>query len=476
MTTHEHPKALPFLCLTEMWERFGFYVVQGMLVLYMTQALQFSDDKSYMIMGAYWALAYLAPFVGGSLADRLLGFKTSTLLGAILLSAGYALLSLWSEGFYLSLAIIIIGNGLLKPSISSLLGSLYTKGNPQRESGFTLFYIGINFGALLAGFSSGYIKTHFGWHAGFMLASVGLIIGIITFCVGLKYMVELQHETHLHRPNITLTFKLGIALGGIITVYLIDCLLQNSTLSRWILPLGGLLLLLYIFFMTLRQEHDARERMWKLNILIISSVIFWMIYMQMFFSYSLFIDRLVQKDWFGFHVPTTAFYGVENLFIVLLGPLFAYTWHKLNKANKNPSSFIKFVFAIVFAGIGTLFMYCGTYYANAESLINPLWVVAAYFFVAFGEMLLSPIGLSAVTTLAPRNLIGMMMGVWFVALGFGGQFAGLLAKLSDIPADIKNPASQLLIYRHAFCMFAALTFISALLLFIIQALLKKHRS
>lgn len=475
MTKHTHPKALPFLCLTEMWERFGFYVVQGMLVLYMTQALQFSDDKSYMIMGAYWALAYLAPFAGGTLADRLLGFKTSTLLGAILLSSGYAILALWPEGFYLSLAIIIIGNGLLKPSISSLLGSLYAAGDPQRESGFTLFYIGINFGALLAGFSSGYIKTHFGWHAGFMLASVGLIIGIITFCAGLKHMMELQHETHMQRPRMLLSHKLGIALGALIVVILIDFLLQNSTLSRWILPIGGLLLLLYIFFMTLCQEHDARQRMWKLNILIISSVIFWMIYMQMFFSYSLFIDRLVQKNCFGFHIPTTAFYGVENLFIVLLGPLFAYTWQRLNKAKRNPSSFIKFVFAILFAGVGALMMYCGTFFADTASLINPLWVVAAYFFVAFGEMLLSPIGLSAVTTLAPRNLIGMMMGVWFVALGFGGQFAGMLAKLSDIPEEIKSPALQLLIYRHAFCAFATLTFASAIILFTIHLFLRSKR-
>jgi POT family proton-dependent oligopeptide transporter len=245
--THSHPKALPYLCLTEMWERFGFYVVQGMLVLYMTKALHFSDDSGYTTMGAFWALAYLSPFVGGSLADRLLGFKTSTLLGGIFLSSGYAMLALpWPGGFYFSLATIIIGNGLLKPSISSLLGSLYERGNPNRESGFTLFYIGINFGALLAGVSSGYIKDTFGWNAGFALASIGLVIGLLTFVFGLKNMAELQPYTHHTRPKISLFAKIAIALGCVVTIYLIAMVLQNSTLSKWLLPIGGIVNVEYV--------------------------------------------------------------------------------------------------------------------------------------------------------------------------------------------------------------------------------------
>jgi len=388
-SNHSHPKALPYLCLTEMWERFGFYVVQGMLVLYMTKALHFSDDSGYTTMGAFWALAYLSPFVGGSLADRLLGFKTSTLLGGIFLSCGYAMLALpWPGGFYFSLATIIIGNGLLKPSISSLLGSLYEMGNPNRESGFTLFYIGINFGALMAGVSSGYIKNNFGWHAGFALASIGLVIGLVTFIIGLKNMAELHPHSNNTRPKIHLMAKLSIALGCVVTIYLIGLLLQNSTLSKWLLPVGGIALLIYLAIMTWQQESDFRKRLLTLNTLIISSVVFWMIYMQMFFSYSLFIDRLVNKEWLGIQIPTTAFYAVENLFIVILGPAFAWSWQTLNQANKNPSSFSKFVFAIAFAGLGSLTLFASTYFPDGNSLINPLWIVVAYFLVAFGELLL----------------------------------------------------------------------------------------
>jgi len=469
---NRHPRALPFLFLTEMWERFGFYVVNGMLVLYMSKEFGYTDDASYTIMGAFLALAYIAPFLGGSLADQLLGFKTATVWGGLFLSSGYALLAFWQNGFFLALATIIIGNGLLKPSISSFLGSLYEHGDPHRESGFTLFYIGINTGIVLAGLSSGYIKDHFGWQAGFALASVGLIIGLFTFGLGLKRIDVKTITTHA-LPPVNRKLKCVIILSCILAAAIVSELLQNSLLAKWLLPSAGIILLIFLLTLTLKQDAENRRQLFTLHALILSSIVFWMMYWQMFFSVNLFIDRLIDKELWGIHIPITVFYTLEAIFVILLGPSFAWSWQTLNRSSRNPSSFSKFVLAIVFVGLGFLTLGISTYFANANHLIHPAWVLVAYFFIAVGEMLLSPIGLSAVTSLAPRKLVGMMMGIWFVALGFGGAFAGWLAKLSNIPENITQALQQLAIYQNAFLDYAYIAFAVAFLLFLLQLFLKK---
>jgi POT family proton-dependent oligopeptide transporter len=451
---HKQPKALPFLFLTEMWERFGFYVVQGMLVLYMSKAFGFGDVESYTVMGVFSALAYIAPFPGGYLADKVLGFKAAIIIGGMFLSLGYGLLALpWAQGFYISLATIIVGNGLFKPNVSSLLGSLYEPGDPRRESGFTLFYIGINLGVLLAGLSSGYVKDHFGWHAGFALASMGLILGVIVFLSGRRYLNQINFK----QPSATMQHKLLVIAGCIISIILISLLLQSEWLAKWLLPAAGFMLLAFLLVLTKRQAVRDRQGMLVLIALILSSVIFWMIFLQLFFSASLFIERLVNKQVFSFNIPTTAFYALESVFVILLGPLFAWSWQTLGVNHRNPSPFIKFILAIVFVGLGFFALTASTYFYGEDYQVNPLWIVLSYLLITIGEMLLSPIGLSAITLLAPRKILGMMMGTWFVALGFGGQFAGLLAKLSAIPNGVTGLA-EMQIYRNAFMDYGLIAF------------------
>lgn len=471
---NHHPKALPYLFLTEMWERFGFYVVQGMLVLYMTKSFGFSDDTSFTIMGVFSALAYIAPFIGGSIADRLLGFKASIIWGGLFLSSGYAMLALpWANGFYLSLATIIVGNGLFKPNISSLLGSLYEHDDPRRESGFTLFYIGINLGALLAGVSSGYIKDHISWHASFALASMGLIIGLIIFGMGVKRIMELKHNPFTDAPNTRILTKIGIILGCVIAIFLISSLLQNALLAKWLLPCAGIALMTYLLIVATRQTPANRKRLFSLIALILSSIIFWMLWLQIFFAANLFIERMIDRTWGGMTIPTTVFYALQSVFIIILGPAFAWSWQNLSRSDKNPSPFLKFVVAIAFVGLAFLVLGISTYFPAENHLVNPLWIVLSYFLITIGELLLSPIGLSAVTTLAPRHLVGMMMGIWFVATGFGGQFAGWLAKIASIPENTTNIALQLSIYRHAFLDYFYIAVCVAIGLFFIHLFLKK---
>lgn len=448
--TRRHPKALPYLFLTEMWERFGFYTVQGMLVLYMTKAFGFSDDQSYTIAGMFTSLAYISPMIGGFIADRLLGFKLSIILGGIFLSAGYATLAtLITPLFYVGLAIIIVGNGLFKPNISSLLGALYKPGDFARDSGFTIFYIGINIGSLLSGIS-GTIQMHFGWHLVFALASMGLLIGLVIFFAGIKWGDMHYSTDHLLKNVSRFLQKPWIIFYCLVTIAIVSLLLKNSILGKWLLPAVGIILLFFMFILAFRQKPDDRNRLITLNILIISSVIFWMLFWQIFFSANLFIDRIIDKNIFGITVPTTLFYTLESVFIILLGPMFAWSWQTLDRNQKNPSPFSKFILAIILVGLGFLTLTISTYFPNSNHLVNPLWIVLSYLLITIGELLLSPIGLAAVTSLSPTHLTGMMMGIWFAALGFGGQFGGLLAKISSIPDNIKDSLAQLPIYRMAF--------------------------
>ena len=471
--TKRHPKALPFLFLTEMWERFGFYVVQGLLVLFMTKAYGFSDDKSFTILGVFSALAYIAPMPGGFIADRLLGFRQAVIWGGILLSIGYALLALpLPNVFYLALATIIVGNGLFKPNISTLLGFLYKPGDTAREVGFTVFYMGINLGVLLSGIS-GTIKDHYGWHASFALASFGLLIGLGIFLAGLKWG-EISYTSDLSLAKKSRFFaKPWILFYCLLTIGLLNILLQSSYFGTWLLTVVGIALLIFVFVLAFMQNPDERNRLITLNILIISSIVFWMIFLQMFFSNNLFIDRLLDKTFFGITISTTWFYSLESIFVMLLGPVLAWRWQTLNETNRNPSSFLKFIFAIIFAGGGFLILAISTFFPDKTGLISALWIIPSYLMITIGEMLLSPIGLAAVTFLSPPRLAGMMMGIWFVALGFGGKFAGQLAQLASVPKSATTVAMQLAIYRTAFFEFAGIAFAVSLLLFLTQWFLRK---
>lgn len=469
-TSSRQPAVLPYLFLTEMWERFGFYVVQGLLVLYMTQYFGFSDSKSFTIMGTFTALVYISPLIGGLLASKVLGYRTAIIWGGFLLIAGYVLMALPYANIliYPALATIIVGNGMFKPNISSLLGTQYEVDDPRRDSGFTLFYIGINIGALLAGLSSGYIKEYFGWHVSFGLASVGLVIGLITFRLGLAH-IKGHHET----PIMPAGFKQQFAFYSLLAIIGLSFLLEIQALSTWLLPAVGVILLIALVVLTLQQTPDDRKRMLVLNTLILSSIVFWMLFLQLFYSANLFVDRLVNKDFFGIHLTTTVFYASESIFIILLGPLFAWSWHTLGRNDKNPSPISKFILGILFAGLGFLVLAISTYFPNDAGLINPLWVFSGYLLITIGELLLSPIGLSAITMLSPPKLAGVMMGVWFVATGFGGMFAGLIAQLSNVPDTVTDLSGKLAIYRQAFMDYSHIAFAIVILLFFINLWLRR---
>jgi len=466
----KQPKALPFLFLTETWERFGFYIVQGLLILYMTQYFGLPDNESYSLLGMFTALVYIAPLAGGYLASRFIGLTPAIIWGGVLLTIGYFLLALPNARLllYPALATIIVGTGLFKPNVSSLLGTQYQLHDPRREAGFTIFYIGINVGALMAGLSSGYIKDHYGWRMSFGLASIGLVIGLATFCYGLKFITN--RETH--KPS-RLLHKFSFLFATMLAIIGAYALLTFHTFALWLLPCVGVLLLAYLTWLTWQQNAEYKLRLFMLNILILASIVFWMLFLQIFYSANLFVDRLVAKNLFGLTLNTTVFYASEGLFIILLGPFFAWLWQWLSHRQQNPAPFNKFIFGIFLAGLSFVILACSTYFPDSQGLIHPAWIFATYFTLTIGELFLSPIGLSAVTMLAPTQLVGLMMGVWFVASGYGGIFAGWIAKLSSVPDNITSETDKLLIYHHAFLTYAAFAFVATLLLLLLRLVLKR---
>lgn len=466
----KQPYVLRYLFATELWERFGFYTVQGLLILYMTHVFGFNDSKGYAILGVFSALAYIATLIGGYVADRLYGFVQTTLMGGFLLILGYGLLS-FSNAFllYPALATIVIGNGLFKPNISSILGLQYEKNDARRDAGFTLFYVGINLGVFLAGFS-GYLKDFIGWHASFFAACVGMSIGVFTFWYGKRHLIP---EPPIEQVNLSKPVFFGLLAGSVIAI---SFLLKLSIIANAVLPILGLVLLVFLGYQTIRLEFAEKMKFILLCLLILFSIIFWTLFLQLFFSANLFIDRLVVKEWGGLHLTSTIFYASESIFIIALGPVVAWVWKTLSDIHINPQPILKFTLGLVFSGLCFLTLGISIYYPDSHHMIHPSWIFLSYFFITIGELLISPIGLSAVTQLAPSHLTGLMMGIWFVATGFGGLFAGKIAMLATIPESIKTEAAKLSIYQNAFFDFAYMAFFVALVLLCVYFFTRKTLS
>ncbi len=474
----KQPVALRVLFLTEMWERFGFYIVQAMMVLYFTQKLGWSDSQSYAISGAFTAFAYLSPIMGGYIADHIFGYRVAIILGGIFLILGYGLFATLSEPLlYPALAIIIIGNGFFKPNIATMLSTFYKEGDPRLESAFTFFYMGINIGSMMAMLLSGFVKEWFGWSAGFSLASLGLLLGMIGFFLGAKQLAQYQFQRPAQRWRGLLGWlhsRAGVCLGIIIAIPLLSALVRYKTVANILFFVSAVILILVLFLLAYRlHEKRQRHRMLALIGLCIISVVFWAIWFQIFFSLNLFIERNVDRVFFGTQIPTVAFISFEAIFIIITAPIFAGLWVRLAAKNKNPSIPMKFFFAFLLTAIAFLLLKISTLFANQDGFVNPFWIPLSYLFITLGEMFLSPILIAAVTLLAPQKWKGMMMGIYLIGIGYGGKLAGVVADLSSIPDNIKNRVLTTQYYGHAFFYYAVLAVITGFIVLSLVPLFKR---
>ena len=456
----EHPKGLYILFFAEMWERFSYYGMRALLVLYLTKHFLFTDNAAYGIYGAYTTLVYILPVIGGTLADRFLGQRKAILIGAVLLVGGHALMAVEGEPvlpgespdmavlnlFYLALALIIMGTGFLKANISTIVGSLYEKTDPRRDSAFTLFYVGINLGAFAGALIAGGLGETFGWKYGFGAAGIGMLAGLLVFVWG-KPLLNGAGES----PNPELLKKPVLAglnpqwltyIGTAIVTVAVWWLVRDQDTVGILLMVAGALTVGYILYRSVFQlDVHARDRILLALILISMQVLFWGLFEQAGSSLNIYTDRDVDRNIFGLEVVASVFQSLNAMYIVFLGPLFAMFWAYLAKKGKDPSAPQKFGLGIIQLGLGFLVLVWG---ANASDGLTPvIFIFLIYLLHTTGELCLSPVGLSAMTRLSVPSMVGLIMGTWFLASGAGNFVAALIAQATAAPG-----ASVLAVYSN----------------------------
>ena len=411
-----------------MWERFSYYGMRALLILFMTTSLAkgglgFDDAKAAAIYGLYTGSVYFATIPGGWIADRLLGLRRAVLVGGILIALGHYSLILASHvsTFYLGLAFIVLGTGLLKANVSSIVGQLYPKGDPRLDAGFSLFYMGINIGATFSPLVCGYLGQKVGWHWGFGAAGVGMTLGLLQYVLGFRRLGEaglLREKPKNPGPLWAALVSAVIALSALLYAL---WPYRNLVLTALTVPL-------FAWLLFQAKDKDERKKVGAIIVLFVFAILFWIGFEQAGSSLTLFADRLTHNVVLGFGFPSTWYQLVEPIFVISFAPVFAWLWVKLGR--HEPSSPAKFAAGLIFLGTGFLpLAYAAWLYEQDHALVSPWWLVTLYLFHAWGELALSPVGLSTVTKLAPVRVVGLMMGVWFLALSlgnfYGGQVAGL---------------------------------------------------
>ena len=440
-----HPKALFALFMVELWERFSYYGMRALLILYMTASVidggfAFDDAKAYGIYGAYGALVYLTPLIGGFFADKLVGFRKAIVWGAILMAIGQFTLFLSGNAneisFYIGLAVLVVGNGFFKPNISSMIGRFYEEGDKRRDGAFTLFYMGINMGAFLAPLTCGAIGENEGWQYGFLTAGIGMVIGYLVFVWGSKQGIYEDvgngPDVELDKPIIPgLSNKMLPAVATVTMIILASTLIVYNDIVDIILVLLAALVIGYLLYEAGKMELQAKQRIWVVVVLLFFTTVFWTFFELAGSALSLFTARNVDRSLFGYEIKTTFFQSFNPLFIMLFAPIFSWVWIKLSNANKEPAAPYKFGMGLVLLGLGFLALNLGGASATA-GMIPAMFMVLLYLLHTIGELTLSPVGLSLVTKLSPRHMVGFLMGIWLLSSSLAHQGGKHIAKLTTV--------------------------------------------
>jgi POT family proton-dependent oligopeptide transporter len=445
-----HPRGLATLFGTEFFERFSYYGMRALLVLYMTAALAdgglgFDTVTAGAIYGMYGAGVYLLALPGGWIADKLIGQRRAVFVGGVIIALGHFSLALDNvTTFFLGLVLIVLGTGLLKPNISTMVGELYPQGDARRDAGFSIFYMGINLGAFVAPIVCSWLGEKIGWHIGFAAAGVGMVLGLIQYQLGGKYLgtAGLYPDTGRDpgvRAGHFRSLLLGIGAVGLIIAAIFG-LRAAGTLDismaeaadgvGYLIVSIAVLYFAYMFFFG-GLDKTERKRVSAIFVLFIFSALFWSGFEQAGSSLNLMAERHTDRVIFGWEMPAGWLQSVNAGFIILLAPVFAFIWIGLARREKEPSSPAKFTLGLLFLGLGFAVMILAAQRAASGVLVSPMYLVLTYLLHTIGELCLSPVGLSTVTKLAPHRMVGQMMGVWFMSISLGNLMAGRVAGQFD---------------------------------------------
>ncbi|MBB6460695.1 peptide MFS transporter [Flammeovirga kamogawensis] len=462
--SQSHPKGLYTLFATEFWERFSYYGMRGFFVLYLTATLAkggfgLEKTEAYSIYGIFTALVYVTPIIGGILADKLIGQRKSIYVGALLMAIGQFTMALSvtdmhdmfltrQMSLYLGLGLLITGNGFFKPNISTMVGGLYSSNDPNKDNGFTIFYMGINLGAFVTNFVGGSLAENVGWQYGFMAAGIGMVISTIWFFlretsvvsgetglpVGLPPKDDPHKKNKLEGKDWTsiLSYVVGLTVFSYIIVHFlinVDADIINTIVG--IIGIGGFAYLSY----TIYQNTEGATQWSRVGVILalaIFNIVFWSGFEQAGTSFNTFANEYTDRNVMGFEVPASWFQSINAVFIIILAPLFTVIWGKLSDMKLNPRTPYKFAWSLVFLAIGFGIMAIANDTYNASNaLISPMWLVMVYFFHTVGELCMSPIGLSMITKLSPPKIVSVMMGLWMGSIALGNFFAAQMTAISE---------------------------------------------
>ena len=444
-----HPRGLFVLFYAEMWERFSYYGMRALLVLYLTKHWLFADGKANLTYGAYNSLVYITPVLGGLIADRWLGQRKAVVFGGVLLALGHLLMAVEGRGgsddpainvFWLALSFIVVGSGFLKANISVIVGQLYNLTDHRRDPAYTIFYMGVNVGAALGTILVGYLGETIGWAYGFGLAGIGMVAGLIIFIAG-KPALKGRGEppTPLLRPREWQLYGVGVA-----SVAVIWALIQLQDLMGNLLLIAGVAMLGYTLYEAFKLPKEPRERMFAIVFLIALNPVFWGLFEQAGGSLNLYTDRYVDRQ----GVPASLFQSINPIYIVLLGPIFAGLWTWLARRGLEPSAPAKFGLALAQVGLSFLVFVWGAESAGMAALTPVMFVFLIYLFQTTGELCLSPVGLSAMTRLSPLHLGSFIMGAWFYMTAVGQFVAGKIGEATGGEDGAMSKELTLAIYSQ----------------------------
>jgi len=462
----QQPRALSMIFMLEVWERFGFYTVQGILILYFIRQLGFSDENAYYSFGAFSAIIYGLVALGGYLGDKVLGPKRTLLLGLCVLALGYFSLAFASRAsvFY-ALGLICVGNGLFKSNPSNILSRCYQKDDPRLQSGFTLYYMAVNLGSIFSLFIGPYVSSHYGYFYAYMTSGFGILLGLLNY--GLRYKVIQSIETAAEKRNIGfwqwvwIVFMIGLVTMGA------AFLLQHTHLTRWVVWFIAAVAITIYCRMMQGEGVLERRRMQLVLWLMLEAILFFTLYQQMPTSINLFAVNNVRPLLFGLSIDPQSFQVLNPLWIIVLGPLLAKLYLKLQQGQQTFPIPYKFAVGLAFCGLSFIILFIARFYHDADGMVSSGWLVFSYCFQALSELLISALGLAMVAELVPARMVGFVMGIWFLNSSVTGFTGAMVASMMALPKSISPGIDSLMIYTHVFAEIGCVTLICAVILWML---------
>uniref|UniRef100_UPI0040487360 peptide MFS transporter n=1 Tax=Polaribacter sp. TaxID=1920175 RepID=UPI0040487360 len=490
-----HPKGLFYLFFAELWERFSFYGMRALLTLYMVQeifkAIAERDAATAAVYASYGSLVYASTVIGGRISDKILGMRSSIFLGGILMSLGHFVLAIQNDiAFFLALSFIIVGNGFFKPNISTFVGSLYEDGDRRKDSGFTIFYMGINIGGFVAPLLCGWLAAEYGWHYGFGLAGVGMLTGLIFFYKGIKNNVfgkrGLPPSTEVYEKKVfgvpqktfvpIVAFLCAPVIAYILASYKAiaggESFLGDETIVGLIFKLIGVGVLLFMAQTIIKSKPDERKKLIMALLITFFMTLFWGFHELSGSVITLFADRNVNLDGIMNASQTNA---LNSMFIIILSIPISLLWAYLSKRNLNPRTPYKFGLGLVLAGLSFYILSLSKGSADANGMVPFAYLFIMYFIISIGELFMSPVGLSKITDLSPKKIVAFMMGIWFLSSSYAFQIVGFISKQLAIESTDANVGGldTLEVYTDGFALIAIYALGAGVVVLIFSPLMKK---